>query len=279
MTTKYITNILAQEYPYYYRGKTLWIVTGVLFLMSLFFNYLFEPFHVYSPEHKMDYFYISLIHSITPVFLIIIFSFFKMPHSITEQWNIKKELLLIILFLLLIGISQFLIRDIIYNNPNNWSWQYFFEEISNTFMVGTLFMLIIIPINFNRLYAKNVKNASTLNGKQNIRTLETKNVAFDDLSFNLNELLFIKADGNYIELFFIDGTKTLKRKPIKTIENLLQSYLSIVKTHRSYLVNINHIENISGNAQGYKLKLKNYAEKIPVSRNMITSFNEKIKSR
>ncbi len=279
MITKKLANILAQEYPYYYRGKTLWAVSGILFLMSLFFNYLFEPFHVYTPEHKMDYFYISLLHSLTPVFLLFVFSLFKIPNTITEQWNLKKELFLVTLFLLFIGMTQFLMRDMVYNNPNNWSWQYLFEEIRNTFLVGGLFLLILIPLNFNRLYARNTKNALAINAKRNNLIASPTTIKIDDLSFNVNHLLFVKSDGNYVELFFIDGNKSLKRKTIKDLELALQQYPSIIKTHRSYLVNTNHIVNISGNAQGYKLELKNYAEKIPVSRNMIAPFNKKIKSQ
>lgn len=34
------------------------------------------------------------------------------------------------------------------------------------------------------------------------------------------------------------------------------------------------VENIAGNAQGYQLSLKNYPEKVPVSRAYISHFNK-----
>jgi hypothetical protein len=66
MKLEKITKLLRQPYPFYLKGDTLWIIAAILFFMSFVFNYFFQPFHVYTPEHKFDYFWISLIHSITP---------------------------------------------------------------------------------------------------------------------------------------------------------------------------------------------------------------------
>jgi DNA-binding LytR/AlgR family response regulator len=55
-------------------------------------------------------------------------------------------------------------------------------------------------------------------------------------------------------------------------------YSMIYKTHRSYLVNLNYVEHVTGNAQGYKLHLNSHEEKIPVARNSIKNFEEKMKS-
>ena len=92
-------------------------------------------------------------------------------------------------------------------------------------------------------------------------------------------MLFVKTDGNYIELYFKDGNKILRRTTIKKLESIIKQEVFILKTHRSYLVNINYVDTVSGNAQGYKLQLKNYSEKIPVSRNMISTFNTKMNNR
>ena len=118
--------------------------------MTFFFNYAFEPFNVSYTEHKMNYFFISIIHSVTPVFVLLMIYMVRQWLQPEEKWNIAKEALLVTLFFLCIGVIQFLIRDLIYDNENNWSLQYLFEEIRNTFLVGSLFVVILIPINFNR---------------------------------------------------------------------------------------------------------------------------------
>lgn len=245
--------------------------------MTLLFGYFFEPFEVYQPEHKMAYFWITLIHSCTPVVIVILSLFFKIFPSKKENWIIKKELLLIALFLLLVGIVQFLIRDVIYDNPNNWSLRYLYEEIRNTFLVGILFAFILVPINYHRL---NTRNAKVFNVSKEIAAISNKTPSYikNELDVDLQNILYVKAEGNYIEFFFSNGSKTLKRLTIKSLENSLNSYPNFIKTHRSYIVNINQIDAVIGNAQGYKLQLKNCSSIIPVSRKMISMFNEKMNS-
>ncbi len=282
-----ISNFLKQPYPFYYQGKELVVITLFIFFMSFFFNYLFEPFNVYIPEHKMDFFWISLIHSLSPVILILLLSLIGLNPKTEENWTIGKDVIFLFLYLLLIGIAQFLIRDLIYDNPNNWSLKYLIEEIRNTIFVGILFASIFIPLNFSRLYFKNIKQANYLNASHDsLKPVESTNILIktqlknEDLEFNVNDLLFAKAEGNYVELYLKKEkvNKILKRITIKELESILKPNPKIVKTHRSYLVNLDHIKNVTGNAQGYKLQLENYKEEVPVSRNRIDDFNSKMKA-
>lgn len=283
--TDKILSFLSQPYPFYYKGKTLWKLAFLILIMTLFFSYFFEPFAVNIPEHKMKYFWVSFIHACTPVAIIALFSLFKIKSEIEENWNVRKEMLLLALFLLLVGIAQFLIRDIIYNNPNNWSWSYFYEEIRNTFLIGTLFVIILIPLNFNRLNTKNSKNAKALNFPHYLLKPVANSMVFietqvksDDFKLDVNSFLFAMANGNYIELYLKEekNNKLLKRITLKELESILKPFPNIIKTHRSYLINLQHVNSVVGNAQGYKLKLNNYDEKLPVSRNMIKNFDAKV---
>ncbi len=278
---------LKNPYPLYYRGKALWVISGLLFIMSLFFTYFFKPFDVYTPEHRMNFFWISFIHAIIPALVLLLVSLAVQSPEVEEKWTIGKEIRFVFLFILLVGFAQFLIRDIIYDNPNNWSFSYLYEEIRNTILVGALFVLLLVPLNYNRLNAKNSKHASVLNAShdllaplENSEILIKTNLKNENLQFDVNSLLFVRADGNYAELFLTGDkiNKVLKRITIKELEVVLKPYSHIIKTHRSYLVNIHHIKNVTGNAQGYKLKLNNFDETVPVSRNMITSFNARMKN-
>lgn len=276
-------NFLNQPYPFYFSGKALGLITLVLFVMSFFFNYFFEPFNVYTPEHKMSYFWISFIHSINPVLVLILLALFLNQTKLADNWTVGKDIVFIFTLMLGIGLAQFLIRDLIYDNPNNWSLNYLLEELRNTFLVGLLFVLILVPLNFNRLYAKNIKKASSLNlGRQKLKIPETIKVKThlkkEDIEFDLQQFLFAKADGNYVELYLKKEPfeKLFKRITIKELEHVLKPYPNVVKTHRSYLVNTYFIKNIKGNAQGYRLEIDHYNNSIPVSRNMIDNFNEKL---
>lgn len=254
--------------------------------MSLAFNYIFEPFHQNFNEQKISYFWICFVHALTAPIVLLKMSVLWSIKNPEEKWNIKKEIIFLITFLLLVGIFQFLIRDIVYENPNNWSFNYLFEEIRNTFLVGMLFIIIIIPWNFTRLNSKYRKTAYSIDSKNKKRKksidtiIEIPTNSKDELfTIDLNQLLFAKAEGNYVEFYIRDEkvSKIIKRITMKELETILSQFSNFIKTHRSFLVNILYIESVSGNAQGYKIHLKNFDKTIPVSRNMIKGFDEKMK--
>ena len=273
---------LREPYPFYYRNQNFLLFNLFIFAMSAGFNYFFRPFNVYVPEHKMDYFYISLIHSCTPVVIsILLFPFFRVPHR-EDKWTIGKEIALIALFLFLVGIGQFLIRDLIYDNPDNWSWRYAIEEVRNTFLVGTLFMCLFISFNHNRLQYKNNKKAQSLTVDTTPSTEEQTisiltEVKADCFSLHLSAFVCAKAEGNYTDIYVhtTEGTeKLVKRISIKELTQQLEQVTYIIKTHRSYLINLHHIDTITGNAQGYRVTLKNAPITVAVSRNNIAAFEQ-----
>lgn len=274
-------NFLSQPYPFYYEGKSLHIILSLLFSMTFFFNYFFEPFNIDHAEHKMNFFWITFIHALTPTFIAGIFALIIKKTSIEQCWNIKKEVLFIFLFFLCVGIVQFLIRDLIYDNANNWSMHYLYEEIRNTLLVGSLFVIILIPLNFNMLNIKNIHSANNLNST--IDKTPTSNLDYDDkailkindLQLDINHFIFAKAEGNYVEVYLErqQTNKVLIRITLKKLESFLKPYPNIIKTHRSYLINIHFIKKVNGNAQGYKLQLKNHDTIIPVARNIIALFD------
>ena len=62
--------------------------------------------------------------------------------------------------------------------------------------------------------------------------------------------------------------KVTYRVILSSFEVQLKEASNLVRRHRSYIVNLKKVKNISGNAQGLKLELINQSEIIPVSRNI-----------
>lgn len=285
---KKTVQFLSQPYPFYYEGRDLWIIAGLIFFMTFIFTYFFEPFIVYKPEHRVDYFYICLIHSTTPVVTLYLWALFYKPQKrVSEKWNVGKEIFFVLMFFLLIGIGQFLIRDVIYDNPDNWSWHYLYEEIRNTFLVGTLFAAILIPLNLNYQFYKNQKRAlalfpSSVSDKITVHSssvfIKTQ-VKNDDFYLVPDDFIFAQSDGNYVEVYLNGDViqKMVKRLTVKELEAQLLKYPFMMRTHRSYLINLKAVETITGNAQGYRLKIKNYDDTLPVSRYMISEFNKRFR--
>lgn len=260
----------------------------MFFLLGFFLNYFIQPFDVNTSEHKLDYFWIAVIHSLSPLVVLWLLSFITQKWIINiDGWSLKKELVFALGILLLVGLAQFLLRDLIYVNPLNWSYHYFFEEVINTLLAGSLLAVLVISVNLNLQFFKNSERALVINNlikepkslQDNIPVLIETDVKAESFTLHSNELIFVKAEGNYIKVWMLDENSSksiLKRITLKEFGSKLYNLPNIIQVHRSYILNTNFIDKVSGNAQGYKISLKNCSEIIPVSRNYITNFNEHI---
>ncbi len=302
MNFTHLKNFLNQPYPYYYEGKTFVKFLIFLFLLVFCFNYLLQPFETNYQEHKISYFWISIIHSLSPILILIVLATilnknFKYPTENQESWTIKKEFFSVFLVFFLTALTQFLVRDILYFNDDNWSWRYLKEEILNTFVGGIFLSFIIIPFNYLRLQLKNQEKANNISGNiiqhKEVFTENHKNeTSFDnifittelkseDFLFNVNDFLYAKSEGNYMEIYFSKNNETIKlikRLTLKNLENQLSTFKFIIKIHRSIILNLNAVEKVSGNAQGYKVGLKNYPTTVSVSRSFITIFENALQT-
>ena len=286
---------LASQYPFYHKGKDRFIFSAIIFLMSFGFNYFFEPFDTNFTEHKLSYFWIHLIHAAVSVVIFLLLSFSLEFFNIKEEdWTLKKELIFIAGLLLLVGVSQFLIRDIIYNNPNNWNVEYLVEEVLHTSLVGFLFACILLPMNQLLLFKKYAHQAILLNNKRENSISETPPIysqqreavfiqtAIEQENFDLDidNFLYAKSEGNYIEIHILssdqNATKLLKRSTLTNFSKQLSDFDFILQVHRSYLINLKKVTGVSGNAQGYKLELLDSSQTVvPVSRSHLSVFQEK----
>jgi len=97
----------------------------------------------------------------------------------------------------------------------------------------------------------------------------TSETGKEKIEINLKALLFIKSIDNYVEVYRADNNdidKILLRSTLKRIEENLKAYPLLFRCHRTYIINVNNIFNVTGNSQGYKLKFKGVDYLIPVSR-------------
>jgi hypothetical protein len=280
-----IKEYVKQAYPFYYGElKQVLLSLCAFAVVSFLFIYLFEPFIVNVSEHKIHHLWIIVLHSVLPIPIVLVYTFvLQKSVKAIKNWTLGKEFLHLALILLFISFANFLIRDFIYTNPDNWSFRYLWREIRNTFLVGSLLLILILPLNLERLIYKhltalkklpaNQKNSIDVHTSVQIHTP----IAEEKFELHIQSFLFAKVDSNYLEIFYSssDGfEKYLKRLTLKEFDDQLKSFPFIFKVHRSYIVNLKAITSISGNAQGYLLNLKDYTQgRVPVSRSMIQEFN------
>lgn len=112
----------------------------------------------------------------------------------------------------------------------------------------------------------------------------------DAVTLPATALLFIESSDNYCTVVYQHGNPATPGKPSKP---LLRSSLSrleaqiaakpnlvahIVRCHRSYVVNLDRVERVTGNAQGYKLHLLGGQFQIPVARRFNDTLISQLKS-
>lgn len=83
-----------------------------------------------------------------------------------------------------------------------------------------------------------------------------------------DELRYVHAEENYVDVVFVrDGERShrLLRVALAGVERQFNDG-SVVQCHRSYLVALAAVAGVRGNAQGFRLVLRDLAETVPVSR-------------
>jgi DNA-binding LytR/AlgR family response regulator len=113
-----------------------------------------------------------------------------------------------------------------------------------------------------------------INQHASINLLDIEVDKFKKVQLEVDNLIYVEALGNYINIVYeCNGFKKYTiRETINNIEKKTSNSKMIYKSHRSYLVNLNYISNVTGDAQGLKIHIKDIDTAIPVSRNKIKEF-------
>ena len=134
-------------------------------------------------------------------------------------------------------------------------------------------------LRLSEMYSKqseSVSPASTTEKKKYTIKISTDNLE-NEIHLSSASFKFAKASGNYVEFFYFKENKVVKDLQRITLskfeEQISKSELNVMKTHRSYVVNLDAVEDVQGNAQGYVLSLTNTDERVPVARNHVNDFN------
>ena len=91
----------------------------------------------------------------------------------------------------------------------------------------------------------------------------------DKINLLPEDILLIKSAENYVEIVYKEGEKSkqkLIRTTLRNIEEQLRKFPEFVRCHRTCIINTKYILKLSSDYQGNRLKIMDYSEEIPVSR-------------
>jgi hypothetical protein len=276
-------NIFNKPYPF---NDDLKQNSKIIFFTSVgvfLFLFLFQPFDISALATREKYYLISGMAIITflslSLNLLIIPSLLPKAFS-SSAWNIKKEIFwdIWILFTSLAG--YFLLNNTL------GVMKIGFSLIIKLTLTAVIPLTVLIIINHNKILRSHLKLADELSKKlKENKTILDKIVYFnsdyqkDSLAIKVSLLILIRSANNYIEVFWKEA-ETIKNQMVRcsmfTAEELLKEHKFIFKCHRSYIINVNYIEKIEGNTQGYKLYFENISFSVPVSKNYVIRLQELI---
>lgn len=270
--------------PYYFnRNSANRIkVISVISLGFFLFLVLFSPFEFNNIATGSKVYYFLGFGLFTLVILgidLLILPKLFNNDFLNNKWKIKHEVLWNFWILISLAGGYYGFICITKVLPVN------YETIVNLLLLALLPVVVLITVNQDVALRKYLKLIPERNGDQKTKETDhqkkiilhsfiSENIK-ESLEINLQDLLFFSSTGNYINVVWFEENNLRKKLLRGTImENLkpLENYDFIVRVHRSYVVNVKMLVSVSGNSKtGFKLRVRNYSEEIPVSRKYISN--------
>lgn len=247
-----------------------------LFFGSFIFTFLiiFQPFDLDEIEtHKtafiagyglITFFFSWVVLSLCPFIL----------SSYIDNWSVGDALKLSMFVILIVSMLNWSYSATIGNKILVTTFSPF-DFLFITLAVGCIpliiFILVAERIMFRKNYNAALKITEDINENPRDYDIHSIKLGSLDSSFfvNAKHIICIKAEGNYVKIFFYNENnlrRKLLRCTLAAIMDQLKDYTEIKQCHRSYAVNFNRIEKVSGNARNFGLHLSHLDFEVPVSR-------------
>lgn len=282
--------IFLQPYPLWdNKLSKFYILTGISIFVFLFL-FVFKPFGLDYFEDPKD---ISIFIGYGAVsFVVLIILQYLIPslmHSVffEDNWRVYKEILYILLTVACIGIGNMLYSAWLGFVHLNTGALLFFESV--TILVALIPVTLSVLIKQNYLLRKNLRQSNALSDKLYRKSrmghiggtvvhLTSEN-ANDNFSAEAKDIYYVAAADNYIEVHVKQQDqmkKILLRSTLKNAHDTLKRFSNFYRCHRTYIINLDKVESVTGNSQGYKLILFDTETPIPVSRSLTKEVTQRL---
>jgi hypothetical protein len=212
------------------------------------------------------------------------------PHYAHEQrWTVGKELLEMLLSICIIAVLNLFAAYGLWGVPLTLTR--FGQWLLVTGMVAGAPILVSVALTQHQLMRRYRMEARQLSAALHpqapaqeapsdpLITLSGENQS-ERLTLRRSELCYLEAADNYVAVWYLQGTqlqRLLLRSPLKRMEAALAAHPQLFRCHRAYLVNLDRVQEISGNAQGYRLHLAGVETPVPVSRSLNVQIRQRLR--
>ncbi|MGN0033878.1 MAG: LytR/AlgR family response regulator transcription factor [Candidatus Limimorpha sp.] len=279
-----------KELPKYLIDKNNLIVQlTISILFAIVFLVIYSPYSNttwFATRFSDNFIYTSFFVILSMIFLIIsrvimYYSskiFIKFTYLIYTLWNIA-EIVLIGSFHSLVSIKMVHISG--YSSAYIWSKSVLITFIALGFPYVVTSLWFALTDARNLLMVTNSEKVAS-DGEVIPEDIDMINITDNNgvlrLTVKLDNLYYIKSDGNYVKIFYIKKgvmSTFMLRSKIQTIEETFAN-TPLMRCHRTYIVNINKIKVLRNEPDGYYIDF-DHAEldSIPISK----TYSDKIVKR
>ena len=260
----------------------LCLVTAIFFYGFIIF---FLPFGVdnYNPNHEYSFkFLLEIFYFLIPLFAFLALNEFVLRPLFFKKASLKKIVLWSVWTLFLLATVIFFT----YNYLGNWhdflfsSYLGFLRDVSVVLlfpMIGTFFFFQFRSLQNQMEHILTTKAEFADNGQ----LIQFKGVGSkDQITLSASSFLYGRAQDNYVELVYLEQDQLKKFLIRSTSSNLVSSInsMAIVRCHRSYMVNLMHVNSIKGGNQDITLYLAPFDSPIPVSKSFKSQVLNNLRS-
>lgn len=270
-------------FPFTPLKKHLW-AGGVMGIMVFFILWVFQPFGTYDFTISYKALFLlgyGLISAFTYMaFYALGFALFPKWFN-AERWNLLRELVSLLLVLMLMSLFSLF-------------YHHWFMGRQEVTFIGYLYFLrycllvAVVPVSI-LFYQKwiqqklglTIEEQIDINPKEvafasKMLIFESKNKGEATLTVNTDELVWLKSEGNYVEVALLKGT-VLKKQLIRNTLNRVEATCpseKFIRIHRSYIVNINYARKLVLDSSNYELELNGVDVRLPVSRTLARNLKQ-----
>lgn len=259
---------MKSHYPIHKEIKNhLWVAAGLTVWIFVFL-YLSEPFDIHRFTAAEKWILLPLYGLIEGICYAIPLVYQAQILAKKRRWFLANEIFFLIQVIVLGALFNYLFYKnvVVFGEEGIYSFSDYERLVYLPGLAIILPFVIICRLIIGKLSQKiQLQDQITIQGKG----------SYDFIHLNFGELLYVKSADNYVEIHFIENN-TLQKKLIRgTLSDIQDSFPSLLKTHRSFLINPIHFKQFITVEKKLLLDL-GFESRIPVSRNLQSEIKNKL---
>lgn len=245
------------------KWKSQFKIALILGIVIAFIMVFLQPFDTFQNQIEAKSLKLSgyALTVIFPMLLIhpVCLSFYQKRN---EVWTLLHEVVYLILLVFMISVFSYFYHAFVFTNASP-----SIDQFSDFFLFFCLpFIPILLPIiAYLRFTMGDVLIHEKRQDQEAALGIKNSNGELA-LELTMNEFVYAEAQQNYVNIYYCRAGKLHKEMIRSTLSNLVDQMPDAQQLHRSYLVNMDFVEEAIGNARQRSIKLKGVEEMLPVSK-------------